>query len=123
MYNRAYNNYCLILAPSASPSISGLEATSRSITASWEELPSQERNGIITGYTVFITDLEDFDDGDALMESFFVDQSLNITIDDLVPYTTYGLFLTAHTEIGPGPRGNLSTVQTAEEGKAALSAN
>ncbi len=59
--------------------------------------------------------IADLDDGEGIPESYYVD-SLNLTITGLLPYTTYGLLLKAHTSVGYGPNGDLLTVQTDEEG-------
>ena len=96
--------------PSGSPKVVELEASSRSITLSWSELPDHEQNGIISGYTVTITDLDEED-----MDVYTI-EDLNITITDLIPYTTYGLTLTAHTAIGDGPTSELHVIRTQEEG-------
>lgn len=92
--------------------MSQLQAASRSIFLSWEALPLSEQNGIITGYFVTITDLDDVEGN---MDAYTV-EALNITINELIPYTTYGLLLTAHTSVGSGPSSDLHPIQTKEEG-------
>lgn len=89
-----------------------LQATSRSVFLSWEPLPLPDRNGIITGYTVTIMDLDDVEGRE---ESSFTELH-NITFSGLVPYTTYGLLLSARTVVGYGPNSDLHTIQTHEEG-------
>jgi len=44
-------------------------------------------------------------------------ESTNTTVENLTPYTTYGLSVSAHTAVGEGPQSNLSAIQTKEEGK------
>ena len=46
--------------------------------------------------------------------TFFV-SSLNLTVSDLTPYSTYGLVVAAHT-VGRGTNSKLQAIQTAEEG-------
>ena len=104
-------------APSAPPSVTELEATSRSVSFLWEELSPEDHNGVITGYTVTISDLDDLTGSTEV--SFFTEFP-NITIPDLSPYTTYGLLVTAHTDVGPGPSSDLHTIQTMEEGSDSL---
>ena len=99
--------------PAASPSVTISETTSRSVSLLWEELSPEDHNGIITGYTVTISDLDDLSGSTEV--SFFT-EFLNITIPDLSPYTTYGLLVTAHTDLGPGPSSDLHIIQTMEEG-------
>lgn len=79
-------------------------------------LEPRERNGVITGYTVSIMNLDDLG---ADTEDYDV-SSLNITISDLIPYTTYGVLLTAHTIVGAGPSSALHTVRTHEEGELSI---
>lgn len=79
---------------------------------SWNTLPPESRNGIISGYTVLITNL---DDPEGVVDSYYV-ESLNLTINDLSPYTTYGLLLQAHNSVGSGPTSDLHAIQTKEEG-------
>ena len=98
--------------PSASPSLVGLEATSRSVLLYWEPLGLEDQNGIITGYNITITNLDELQ---ANVQSYYM-ENRSLTISELTPYTTYGLLLTAHTEVGPGPTSDLHTVQTKEEG-------
>lgn len=81
---------------------------------SWDPLPPHEQNGIITGYILSITDLDEINN--QTVASYFVEDALNITISELIPYTTYGVLLTAHTVVGHGPSSDLHTFQTAEEG-------
>lgn len=99
--------------PSGSPTLSQVEKTSRLINLTWAEVAPHQRNGIITGYTVTVTDL---DDPEAIVMSYDV-TSLSLTVPDLWPYTTYGVLLRAHTSVGAGPSSDLYTVQTHEEGK------
>ncbi len=100
----------LATVPASSPEIVELETYSRSVTLLWRELPPHDQNGVILGYTVTITDLDE-----GVLEDF-ITEDLNITLTDLIPYTTYGLVLSAHTAIGEGPSGDLHTIRTDEEG-------
>lgn len=64
--------------------------------------------------------MSDLDDLAGTIEYFFFTEFLNITIPDLSPYTTYGLLVTAHTDVGPGPSSDLHTIQTKEEGSHSI---
>ena len=112
-----FHSHIFLAVPSAPPSVTELEATSRSVSLLWEELSPEDHNGVITGYTVTISDLDDLSGSTEV--SFFT-EFLNITIPDLSPYTTYGLLVTAHTDVGPGPSSDLHTIQTMEEGSDSL---
>ena len=100
--------------PSSSPLLDELNATSRSLSLSWRTLPPEDLNGLITGYTVTIADLDDLSHN---VESYFT-ESRNYSFSGLTPYTTYGLTLSAHTQVGSGPTSSLHTVQTEEEGQS-----
>lgn len=102
----------VLIVPSSSPRLIQHEATSRSISVTWETIPLPEQNGIITGYNVSISNL---DEVGSSAYGYSV-ESLDIVIDDLIPYTTYGVELAAHTSIGSGPISKLHAIQTAEEG-------
>ena len=103
---------CFITVPSTPPEILQIRATSRSIFLSWNAILISDQNGVITGYTVYLTDL---DDGGINYKEFAV-ENFNLTLTNLIPYTTYGVMVSAHTVIGEGPQSNLSFIQTKEEG-------
>ena len=59
--------------------------------------------------------ITDLDDPEGSEETYFTDQH-NVTFYDLIPYTTYGLLLSASTTVGSG-HSDLHTIQTHEEGQ------
>ncbi len=101
-----------LVVPFGSPHFLDVHATSRSIVLSWSEVSKSDQNGVITGYTVYLMNLDRQD----TEQIEFTVASTNLSIPNLIPYTTYGLFVSAHTVVGEGPLSNLSTIQTKEEG-------
>ena len=75
----------------------------------------EERNGIITGYTINVTNLDN-----GTVEQFTTTVVSNFTISNLRPFTTYVATISARTAIGMGPFSNVLSVQTLEDGKMKL---
>ena len=84
--------------------------SSRSLRLSWDSLPEESRNGIIIGYSVFVTP-----DGGVTMET-----TTNMTTflaANLRPFTTYTFTVAARTSIGRGPLTPASLETTPEDGR------
>ncbi len=72
----------------------------------------QDRNGIITSYTLKIQNVAT---GNVQEIST---SNTRITVTDLLPYTRYKYQIAAHTSIGQGPFTSLSAaIQTNQDGK------
>ena len=100
-------------APSSPPrNYAGVALSSRSILLTWDAPPVEGQNGIITGYTVNITELETGEVSTMFTESH------NFTLHSLQPFTTYGFLVSAQTVGGGGPTTRLLSVTTEEEGLA-----
>ena len=98
-------------APSSPPSnYTAVALSSRSILLTWDAPPVEGQNGIITGYTVNITELETGE-----VSAMFT-ESHNLTLHSLQPFTTYGFFVSAQTVVGRGPATHFLFVTTQEEG-------
>ena len=70
-----------------------------------------DRNGIITGYFVNVTDIEN----DITIQLFT--SSIALIVDSLEPFTVYTVTVAAQTAVGAGPYSiGLSTITT-EDGK------
>ena len=110
----------LLLAPSAAPQnlVAHLNATSHdSIFLSWDPLPLTERNGVILGYVVNLTDISNGSNIQLYSESH------NLTVHFLRPYTTYTCIVAAYTSIGTGLFSAEISVQTQETSKNVISSN
>jgi len=98
-------------APSSPPSnYTAVAISSRSILLRWDVPPVEGQNGVITGYTVNITELETGE-----LSTMFT-ESNNLTLYSLQPFTTYGFIVLAQTVVGSGPATHFVSVTTHEEG-------
>ena len=105
--------FCYLTVPSSPPRNSAAVAlSSRSVLLTWDAPPVEGQNGIITGYTVNITELETGE-----VSTMFT-EARNLTLYSLRPFTTYGLLVSAQTIAGRGPTTHLLSVTTQEEGLA-----
>ena len=85
--------------PTSSPtSLSSFVTGPREVDLQWSPPPLSEHNGIIIGYTVSILN---FDDGNETVQ--LSSNATSITIDSLLPYTTYKCAIAAYTSVGHGP--------------------
>ena len=99
--------------PSSPPrNYTAVALSSRSILLTWDTPPVEGQNGIITGYTVNITELETGESSTMFTEPH------NLTVYSLQPFTTYGFLVSAQTVAGSGPTTRLLSVTTQEEGLA-----
>ena len=97
--------------PSSPPSsYTAVALSSRSILLTWDAPPVEGQNGIITGYTVNITELETGE-----VSAIFT-ESNSLTLYSLQPFTTYGFLVSAETVVGRGPATRFVSVTTQEEG-------
>ena len=97
--------------PSTPPfNVTVVDTTSELVTLTWYPPLREHRNGIITGYLINLTaELS----GNTLE---FSSNTTNITVDDLMPYTTYLFIVAAETIVGSGPFSLIVSVRTEETG-------
>jgi len=89
-----------------------VEATSStSVNITWSPPLPENQNGIITHYTVNITDL------DTGAYDIIETPSNTLSVLHLQPHTAYGIIIYASTGGGDGPATIPITVQTHEDGK------
>ena len=84
------------------------------IYVAWNEIPTIDRNGIITTYEVFYEPLRD----DLTAESINT-TNLFLIIVELEEFTHYSISVRAYTSVGPGPYSIPITNRTEEHGKVA----
>ena len=101
-----------IAAPSGFPQdFSASVVTSRSLSLIWNPPPLEDQNGVIIHYRINITVLDS-------MEMFqLLSDNSSITVNSLIPYTTYMLTIAAETAVCEGPFSGAYTVMTATDGK------
>ena len=96
-----------ILVPSGPPQSFTGTPNITSIQFSWRPPIAEERNGDITGYTIFITSLIDPSDSQELTTS-----SENLLAESLQPFTTYECAIAASTQVGLGPNSSVIYIMT-----------
>ena len=105
----------MILVPSAGPSeITGQNTSSSSITVTWDDVPFDHRNGIITGYKVYIkkvgsNGVENWDSEDISQKTF--------SKTELDLWTFYDIKISAKTSVGEGEKSDAIRVRTDEDRK------
>ncbi|KAK3572127.1 hypothetical protein QTP86_022205 [Hemibagrus guttatus] len=93
-------------APSMSPKLEIGKITPSLVELSWDEIPLQQRNGIITGYRIFYRD-EKNNSGVIDTDS----TTRHMLLKDLYPFTIYEIFLMTSTN-GGSVKGSTITVKT-----------
>ena len=90
-----------------------LVATPTSIFLRWDSPPPESRNGLILGFSITLTN--DYDE--SVITYMAQSNEYEVTIENLVPYTTYVCTILAFTAIGNGPSSQSVMVTTSESGK------
>ena len=100
------------LAPSGFPqNFTGHAISADSIFLSWSPPAEEERNGVITHYTVYVTHT-------LTHQTTQYNTSMEqITFSNLDPFVGYASAVSASTAAGTGPLSNLVLVQTLESGE------
>ena len=97
-------------APSAAPDqLTVVSHSSTELTLSWSLPPEEGRNGLITGYSINITNNAT---GEVEIHSITVTR---LSVPSLSPYTTYICSVAAQTSVGLGPYVSIA-VTTNESG-------
>ena len=73
-----------------------------------------EQNGVITSYTINITETGS---GNTIQRTVSSSQDASITVESLLPFTTYSCSIAASTAVGMGPFSILVTLNTPEDGR------
>ena len=99
------------LVPSAAPeNLTGFATSSRSIYLSWSSPPSEQLNGILRGYQIYVVE-------EQTSRNFTVHSSDDqYTLFSLHPHYTY-VFSVAATTVGSGSFSENITVVTRQDGK------
>ena len=103
-------------APDIAPNVVAITVvTSTTINFTWEEIPSVNRNGIITTFEILLEPLETFDG--QLLAWQMNTSDLYILLSDLEEFVGYNVSVRAYTSIGPGPYSNKVFAMTMEDSK------
>ena len=104
-----------LTAPSLAPiGLSVISQSSSSLTLAWMAPPLERQNGLITGYSVNVTN------SDTGVSRLLSSIGNSITVIQLSPYTSYLCSVAAQTIVGLGPYTSPITVTTGEDGKNKL---
>ena len=92
----------------------GYNTSSTSILVSWDEVPTEQQNGIITGYTITYQSQTENNNGNVSVGPN--DCQMNIT--GLKEYVNYNITVFASTVKGDGPHSSpVLVVRTDQDGK------
>ena len=112
---------CMYIAPSAAPQhVEAIVISSTEVQVSWHHLPKSSRNGIVTHYTVYYSSVPDAtivkvleitDDQPPILVPA---NQTSIVVNQLIPYTSYDVSVSAATDVGEGPRSDAVRIATDE---------
>jgi len=103
-----------ILEPDGAPqNVQGQNSSSTSILVAWDEVPADQQNGIITGYTITYHSQTENDNG-AVQVNGSVRQT---ELTNLKEYVNYNITFFASTVKGEGPASVPIVVRTDQDSK------
>ena len=107
-------NLPYFLEPSAPPAnVKGNNSSSKSILVEWDEVPENDKNGIIKGYNITYKDWRT-----GVEKSQTVDApTRQVDLTGLNEFTKYNISVLAFTVKGDGPPSSTITVTTDEDSK------
>ena len=85
--------------------------SSRMSTLSWDPPNYEDRNGVIIGYVINVTNTRR---NETLQ---YTSNTTALTLSTLSPYTTYYCIVAARTSVGTGPFSAVITLRTLQDGK------
>ena len=83
----------------------------------WSEVPTIDRNGIITQYEVMYEPLETFGRLLVTRTNITDNSTLEVLLENLQEYVQYNIRVRAYTETGEGPYSSAIIIKTSEAGK------
>ena len=93
--------------------VQGQNSSSTSILVKWNEVPSADQNGIITGYTITYKSQTENDNGNVQVHGSVRQTELN----NLKKYVSYNITVFASTVKGDGPASDPIVVRTDQDSK------
>ena len=111
-----FGSYTFIIVcytvPSGYPqNVEARAVSSRMSTLSWNPPNYEDRNGIIIGYVINVTNTRR---SETLQ---YTSNTTALTLSTLSPYTTYYCIVAARTSVGAGPFSTVITLDTPQDGK------
>ena len=117
-HNKTFKTHSKQSVPGAPPElVKAYPETSTSIRVVWQPPPENKRNGKIVYYKIFYVQ-STRSDPEATMIEIEKDslKDYEFTIDELLKYTEYRLWMLAGTSVGDGPTSYPIIVKTDEDG-------
>ena len=103
-----------ISEPAGPPqNVQGQNSSSTSILVIWEEVPAEQQNGIITGYTITYKSQTENDNGNVEVNG----SVRQIELTNLKEYVNYNITVLASTVKGDGPASDPIVVRTDQDSK------
>ena len=100
--------------PDGAPqNVRGLNSSSTSILVTWDEVPADQQNGIITGYTITYQSQTENDNGIVQVNGSVHQMELT----NLKEYVNYNITVFASTVKGNGPASDPIVVRTDQDSK------
>ena len=101
-------------APGGAPQSVTAEAISPTVfTLRWQPPLMEDVNGVVTRYTVNVTELET--GGGRVVEQFFTTET-NVTVESRHPFYRYRYLVAAETSVGLGPFSDPNVIHMPEAG-------
>ena len=91
----------------------GQNSSSTSILVIWDEVPADQQNGVITGYTITHQSQTEHDNGNVQVNA----SVLQMELTNLKEYVNYNITVFASTAIGDGPPSNAIFITTDQDSK------
>ena len=115
MQNKCALIFFFVSEPDGAPqNVTGENSSSTSILVKWDEVPADQRNGIITGYTITYHSQTENDNGNVVAGRYDLEKNLT----NLKEYVNYNITVFAFTAIGDGPVSNpVIVVRTDQDSK------
>ena len=84
----------------------------------WQPVPSVDKNGIITGYTLYYQAVSDHSLNGAERFSRVNSLVTSFNVSNLEEDVTYNVSVSANTSVGEGPRSEQTPAKTSEAGES-----
>jgi len=91
----------------------GLKSSSTSIAVTWDDVPTDQQNGIITGFTISYQSQTENDNGRVQVNS----SARRTDLTNLTEYVNYNITVFASTVKGDGPASDPIVVRTDQDSK------
>ena len=103
-----------LLEPDGAPqNVRGQNSSSTSILVTWDEVPADQQNGIITGYTIIYKSETEKGNGNVQVHGFVRQMELT----NLKEYVYYNITVFASTVKGDGPANDPVIVVRTDQGR------